>query len=193
MAKLYFKYGAMGSSKTANALITKFNYEEKGLKVWLIKPAKEVRDGKDILRSRIGLYAPCTPIGDDEDIYRLFTESHISSDVIIADECQFFTRSHIDGLRRIVDEFDIPVMCFGLRTDFKTSLFEGSRRLFEVADSISEIKTICECGRKATVNARIDDDGRIITEGEKILLGGSDTYTAMCHSCWQKKINSQKH
>lgn len=193
MAKLYYKYGAMGSSKTANALITKFNYEEKGLKVWLIKPACEVRDGKDILRSRIGLCAPCSPIGEEEDLYELFTSSHISSDVIIADECQFFTRSQIDGLRRIVDEYDIPVMCFGLRTDFKTSLFEGSHRLFEVADSISEIKTICECGKKATVNARVDARGGIITEGEKILLGGDDTYTAMCHACWQKKINAQKH
>jgi thymidine kinase len=192
MAKLYFKYGAMGSSKTANALITKFNYEEKGLKVWLIKPAVEDRDGKNILRSRIGLEAVCTPIDRSDDIYELFTSSHISSDVIIADECQFFTPAHIDSLRRIVDEYDLPVMCFSLRTDFKTTLFDGSRRLFEVADSISEIKTICECGRKATVNARISESGKIITEGEKILLGGNDTYTAMCHCCWKKKQKSQK-
>jgi thymidine kinase len=192
MAKLYFKYGAMGSSKTANALITKFNYEEKGLKVWLIKPAVEDRDGKNILRSRIGLEAVCTPIDRSDDIYELFTSSHISSDVIIADECQFFTPAHIDSLRQIVDEFDTPVICFGLRTDFMTRLFDGSRRLFEIADSIAEIKTICECGSKATVNARVSADGAIVTEGEQVMLGGDDAYVAMCHRCWKKKIAEEK-
>lgn len=191
MAKLYFKYGAMGSSKTANALITKFNYEERGMRVWLIKPALDVRDGADAVRSRIGLSADAYAVSRETDIYEIF-RSERDDHVIIADECQFFTAEQIDQLRRIVDRFDVPVLCFGLRTDFLTHLFEGSRRLFEVADSISEIKTICSCGKKAIVNARIDGEGKIVTEGGQILLGGNDSYIAMCHSCWKNEIEKQK-
>ena len=186
MAKLYFKYGAMGSSKSAQALITKFNYEERGMKVWLIKPAVDNRDGGNVIASRVGLSAEGTAIAEGEDIAKLFLEGHIEADVIIADECQFFTAEHIDALRYIVDEYSVPVLCFGLRTDFRTSLFDGSRRLFEIADSISEIKTICECGRKATVNARLDAEGRVVTEGEKVVLGGNESYSAMCYRCWKK-------
>ena len=190
MAKLYFKYGAMGSSKSANALITKFNYEERHMKVWLIKPAIDDRDGADHIRSRIGLDSVADVISPDDDIEaRLDTKGQI--DVIISDESQFFTEAQIDSLRRIVDERGIPVLCFGLRTDFLTHLFPGSRRLFEVADSITEIKTICDCGSKAIVNARIDAQGRIVTEGEQVLLGGNDRYIAMCHKCWSQKIKDQ--
>ncbi len=191
MAKLYFKYGAMGSSKTANALITKFNYEERGMRVWLIKPAIDTRDGAAAVRSRIGLSADAYAVPKNADLHAIFGAQK-DYHVIIADECQFFTPEQIDQLRRIVDEFDVPVLCFGLRTDFLTHLFEGSRRLFEVADSISEIKTICSCGKKAIVNARIDGDGRIVTEGGQILLGGNDSYIAMCHSCWKSAIREQK-
>ena len=147
MAKLYFKYGAMGSSKSAQALITQFNYEELGMTVWLIKPSVE-------------------------DIITTFARAG-HADVIIADEAQFFSPEQIDQLRRIVDEQNIPVLCFGLRTDFLTHFFPGARRLMELADSITEIKTVCACGRKATVNARIDGNGRVITEGGQILLGSS--------------------
>ena len=188
MAKLYFKYGAMGSSKTAQVLITKFNYEERGMKVWLIKPATDTRDGDDVIKSRIGLSEKCEAIFGGDDLYERFRSSHAEVDVIIADECQFFTPAQIDQLRRIVDFLDIPVLCFGLRTDFLTHLFEGSRRLFEVADSITEIKTICTCGKKAIVNARIDGNGKVVTEGGQILIGGNDSYVAMCHSCWLKEI-----
>ncbi len=191
MAKLYFKYGAMGSSKTANALITKFNYEERGMRVWLIKPSVDDRDGADMIRSRIGLSARADVITPNTNISEAF-EAHRDCNVIIADECQFFTAPQIDSLRTIVDTLDIPVLCFGLRTDFLTHMFEGSRRLFEVADSISEIKTICSCGKKAIVNARIDAEGHIVTEGGKILIGGNDAYVAMCHSCWKKAIREQK-
>ncbi|MBO4940063.1 MAG: thymidine kinase [Clostridia bacterium] len=190
MAKLYYKYGAMGSSKTASALITKFNYEERGMKVWLIKPSIDVRDGADVVRSRIGLQAQAEIITPDKNLYEEY-QKHSDCDVIIADECQFLTSAQIDGLRRIVDELQIPVLCYGLRTDFLTHLFEGSRRLFEVADSVTEIKTICECGKKAIVNARIDEKGKIVTEGGQILLGGNDSYVAMCHSCWKKAIKEQ--
>ncbi len=191
MAKLYFKYGAMGSSKTANALITRFNYEERGMKVWLIKPSIDVRDGAAVIRSRIGLAAEAEIITPDVDIYEAF-QKHEGYDVIITDECQFFTEAQIDQLRRIVDELDIPVLCYGLRTDFLTHTFVGSKRLFEVADSITEIKTICSCGKKAIVNARIDGEGKIVTEGGQIMLGGNDAYVAMCHVCWRKAIRAQK-
>lgn len=191
MAKLYFKYGAMGSSKTAQVLITKFNYEERGMRVWLIKPATDTRDGEDMLVSRIGLSSECTAIAEEESITALFFEGHKDADVIIADESQFFTPRQIDELRAIVDECSIPVLCFGLRTDFLTKLFSGSARLFEVADSISEIKTICACGAKATVNARIGQNGKIVTHGHKIMLGGNDRYIAMCHKCWRDRIKAE--
>lgn len=190
MAKLYFKYGAMGSSKTANALITKFNYEERGMKVLLIKPALDDRDGADIIRSRIGIEERAVIISAKTDIFEMFAKAP-NYHAVIADECQFFTSAQVDQLRRIVDEFDIPVLCFGLRTDFLTRLFEGSRRLFEVADSISEVKTICSCGNKAIVNARIDGNGNVVTKGGQILLGGNDSYVAMCHRCWKNATNNQ--
>ena len=191
MAKLYFKYGAMGSSKTAQALITKFNYEERGMLVWLIKPSTDNRDGENVIRSRMGLVSEVRVISKSDDISEVFKNEAQKCDVSIADECQFFTKEQIDQLRIITDEFDVPVLCFGLRTDFLTRLFPGSHRLFEVADSITEIKTMCECGRKATVNARIDKNGNIVTEGRQVFLGGNDRYIAMCHKCWVDRIKAE--
>ena len=192
MAKLYFKYGAMGSSKTAQALTTKFNYEEKGMSVWLIKPGTDTRDGADIIKSRIGLQAKAQVIAPDVNIIDAYHKAG-DYDVIISDEAQFLTPEQIDGLRWLVDEEDVPVLCFGLRTDFLTHFFPGSMRLMELADSITEIKTICECGRKATVNARFDDNGLIITEGDQVVLGGNDRYAAMCHKCWKELIKEQSN
>ena len=193
MAKLYFKYGAMGSSKTAQALITKYNYEENGLKVWLVKPSADVRDGAQVLRSRIGLEAKVQVISPEVDVYDIFVrERSEACDVIIVDECQFMTPQQIDQLRAIVNDYDIPAMCFGLRTDFLTKLFPGSQRLLEVADTIQEIKTICDCGNKATVNARIDGDGHIVTEGAQVFLGGNDSYIAMCHRCYVRGIRENR-
>ena len=167
MAKLYFKYGAMGSSKSAQALITKFNYEELGMSVWLIKPSIDTRDGKSAIRSRIGLHQEADAIQPEADLCALYRQMD-KKDVIIADECQFFTPQQIDQLRALVDEDNVPVLCFGLRTDFLTHLFPGSARLFEVADSITEIKTVCACGSKAIVNARIDGEGNVVTQGEQV-------------------------
>ena len=193
MAKLYFKYGAMGSSKTAQALITKYNYEENDLQVWLIKPSADVRDGQQILRSRIGREAEVEVIPPSMDVWERFRDTRLGRcDVIIVDECQFLTEQQIDQLRAIVNENNIPVMCFGLRTDFQTRLFPGSRRLMEIADTIQEIKTICDCGAKATVNARIDSQGHIITQGEQVVLGGNDSYIAMCHKCYIRGIREHK-
>ena len=191
MAKLYFKYGAMGSSKTAQALITKYNYEENGMRVWLIKPSADDRDGAIILRSRVGLEAPAEVISPEADIRKLFARQE-KTDVIIVDECQFMTPEQIDQLREIVNAENVPVLCFGLRTDLRSTLFPGSRRLFEVADTITEIKTICDCGAKATTNARVGEDGYIVTEGAQLLLGGNDRYIAMCHKCWVRNIREHR-
>ena len=192
MAKLYFKYGAMGSSKTAQALITKYNYEENDMKVWLIKPSADTRDGVQILRSRIGLAAAVEVMAPDVNIYDRFCQSRMGRcDAVICDECQFLTEEQIDQLRAIVNDCNVPVMCFGLRTDFQTRLFPGSRRLMELADCIEEIKTMCDCGSKATVNARIND-GYIVTEGAQVVLGGNDSYIAMCHKCYLRGIREHK-
>ena len=191
MAKLYFKYGAMGSSKSAQALITQFNYEERGMTVWLIKPSTDDRDGADVIQSRIGLSRRASVICPGDSIVELYRSTG-RTDVIIADEAQFFTPEQIDELRWIVDFEDIPVLCFGLRTDFLTSFFPGSKRLMELADSIQEIKTVCSCGRKATVNARIDGTGRVVTKGAQVLIGGNDSYVAMCHRCWRQKVAEQE-
>ena len=191
MAKLYFKYGAMGSAKTAQALITKYNYEENGMRVWLIKPSTDNRDGQNVIRSRVGLASEADVITPGDSVIAEF-EKKGNIDVIIADECQFFTESQVDELREIVDTVDIPVLCFGLRTDFLCKFFPGSLRLLEVCDTITEVRAICDCGAKATVNARIDADGYIVTEGDQLLLGGNDRYTAMCHRCWTKGIKEHK-
>ena len=192
MAKLYFKYGAMGSSKTAQALITKYNYEENDMKVWLIKPSADTRDGIQILRSRIGLAAAVEVMAPEMNVYEIFRNTRMGNcDVVIVDECQFMTEEQIDQLRAIVNECSVPVICFGLRTDFQTRLFPGSRRLMELADCIEEIKTMCDCGAKATVNARIND-GYIVTEGAQVVLGGNDSYIAMCHRCYVRGIREHK-
>ena len=192
MAKLYFKYGAMGSSKTAQALITKYNYEDNDMKVWLIKPSADTRDGAEVLRSRIGLEALVDVMTPDMNVYSYFGEKKADCcNVVIVDECQFMTPEQIDQLRAIVDDFGVPVLCFGLRTDFQTKLFPGSRRLMELADAIEEIKTMCDCGAKATVNARIND-GYIVTEGAQVVLGGNDSYIAMCHRCYVQGIREHK-
>ena len=192
MAKLYFKYGAMGSSKTAQALITKYNYEENDMKVWLLKPSADTRDGAGTIRSRIGLEAQCEIATPQTNIYDRYQEGFLGNcHAVIVDECQFLTVEQIDQLRAIVNDFSVPVMCFGLRTDFQTKLFPGSMRLMELADCIEEIKTMCDCGCKATVNARISD-GYIVTEGAQVVLGGNDSYIAMCHRCYIRGIREHK-
>lgn len=186
MAKLYFKYGVMGSSKSAQALITKFNYEEMGMSVWLIKPSIDTRDGAGTIKSRIGIASEAQIITPAQSIFEEYEKAG-DHDVIIADESQFFTSEQIDELRTLVDEKNLPVLCFGLRTDFSTHFFPGSMRLMELADSLTEIKMVCSCGRKATVNARIDEQGNIVTKGEQVFLGGNDKYMAMCHKCWKDR------
>ena len=176
MAKLYFYYGAMNSSKTANALMTHFNYEEVGQKALLCKTEADTRDGAKIIRSRIGLEMECILLKE----LQLMTEKQIRDyDCIIVDEVQFATREQIDFLSDIVDFMDVPVVCYGLRADFRNNLFPGSERLIAIADSIHEVKTVCWCGRKATCNARYNEKG-IIRDGEQLMLGANDSYVALC-------------
>ena len=191
MAKLYFKYGAMGCSKTAQALITKFNYEERNMKVMLIKPAIDTRDGETAVKSRIGLTADAIAVSENQDIFKLYSESYRDCQVIIFDECQFLTEAQVDQLDAIVMDYNIPVLCFGLATDFLTHLFPGSKRLFEIAQSITEIKSVCKCGAKASVNARLDDNGNVVFSGEQVCLGGNERYVAMCRKCWMKHKKEQ--
>lgn len=182
MSKLYFKYGAMGSSKTAQALMVKFNYEEKGYRVGLMKPSVDNRDGNTIVKSRIGLQDTGILIDREMNLYEWYQENRY--DVLIVDEAQFLTAAQIDQLKDVTIDF-VPVLCFGLKTDFQTHMFEGSRRLFEIADSLMEIKSVCTCGRKAEVNARIQN-GKIVREGEQIFIGGNESYIGLCYECWRK-------
>lgn len=185
MPKLYFKYGAMGSSKTAQALMTKFNYEEKGYTVALMKPSVDERDGKDVVRSRIGLEGRGIVITPGMDLRRWFAE-HPQFEVLIVDEAQFLSVAQIEQLKCVAID-SVPVLCFGLKTDFRTQMFEGSKRLFEIADSLTEIKSVCKCGRKAEVNARIRD-GKIVREGEQIMMGGTESYIGVCYRCWKEGV-----
>ena len=179
MAKLYFRYGAMGSSKTANAVMVQYNYRERGQNVLMLKPKLENRDGANIVRSRCGLVAQCRFV---EELGEIDLSGY---NCVIVDECHFMTAAQVRQLVDIVDEQDIPVICYGLRTDFRGELFEGSRELLRWADTIEEIKTVCWCGRKATFNARVQN-GHIVREGEQIMMGGNSTYVSLCRRHWKE-------
>lgn len=185
--KLYFKYGVMGCSKTAQALMTKFNYEQQGYNVLLMKPSIDNRDdheNKTVIKSRIGLESDAIAFSRRQNLIRLFNKRKKDNiGVIIVDECQFCTSNQIDELKELT-KF-APVLCYGLKTDFRTKLFSGSKRLLEIADSLTELKAICECGRKATVNARFKN-GLLVTKGSIIEIGGDDKYRAMCFDCYKK-------
>ena len=187
MAKLYFKYGAMGSSKSAQALMTKFNYEEKDRTVWLIKPSVDTRDGADTVYSRVGLSAKAQAISPQDDIYEMFCEKCRNADVVISDESQFFTPEQAEQLFMITVDLNIPVICYGLRADFSLKGFPGSTRLLELAHTIEEMKTICTCGRKAICNCR-KVNGRFVFEGEQVAidLENDVQYVSMCPQCYFK-------
>ena len=188
MPKLYFKYGAMGSSKSAQALMTRFNYIQKGYEVLLIKPiidTRDVIDGEIVVKSRIGIHATCKVFNVETNLYKFVKNCGYLGDkkVVIVDEVQFCTAEQIDQLHDVSTK--VPVLCYGLLTNFKTYLFEGSKRLIEVAESISEIKSVCECGRKATVNARFVN-GNLVTDGEEIAIGADESYVGMCYTCYKE-------
>ena len=195
MPRLYFKYGTMGSSKSAQALMARFNYMQKGMKVLLVKPSIDNRgdeEGTPKIRSRIGLEAECKILTPDQSLVQMYREVKQSQgvDCIILDEAQFCTKEQIDECKALTQE--VPVLCYGLLTNFKCQLFEGSKRLIEIADSLQEMKTICTCGRKASVNARLID-GKITTSGAEIMIGAEECYISMCYKCFRQKLSNQKN
>lgn len=194
MPRLYFKYGTMGSSKSAQALMCKFNYEQKGMKVLLVKPSLDTRDdngGQTMVHSRIGLVSPCKIITPVQSFVEMFDEFKAQNgcDCIIVDEAQFCTSRQIDELKQLTQQ--VPVLCYGLLVSFRCELFEGSKRLVELADSLQEIKSVCRCGRKATVNARFID-GKCVDDGPTVFIGGDESYENMCYWCWKEELAKSK-
>lgn len=181
MSKLYYRFGVMGAGKTIDVIRCAYNYREKGLRAIVLKPSADTRT-IDSIKSRTGSEIPCGVIHREENllqslIYGEFNCRH--ADVIIIDEAQFLTAEQVEQLHLITREYDIPVICYGLKTDFQTHLFEGSKRLLELAESIVEIKSICWCGRKATQNARVID-GKFIEDGAVVQIGANETYVPLC-------------
>lgn len=179
MAKLYYRYGAMGSSKTANAIMVRHNYLERDQRVLMVKPRLDSRDGASMVASRSGLSCPCDFV---EDMPSLDLTAY---DCVIVDEAQFMTKAQVEYLVHVVDDLNIPVIAYGLRADFRGEFFQGSQWLMAWADTIEEVKTICWCGKKATFNARVVD-GIVIKTGEQIVLGGSESYTSLCRKHWKE-------
>ncbi len=191
IGKLYFRYGTMGSAKTAMLLTTAYNFEERGLGYLCLKPAIDTRETKNVIRSRIGIERECSWIYPQTNVYRLVMERMAQTEIllewVLIDEAQFLSAEQVDQLARLVDDTGISIVCYGLRTDFRSQLFEGSRRLFEIADTIDEVKSTCNCGRKTIINARTDSQGGIITEGQQVEIGGNERYMAVCRRCWRNK------
>lgn len=187
MAKLYFRYGAMGSAKTLNLLAVRHNYVQQGKQVKLIKPAIDVRFGDDLIRSRAGLEHSADILVSPDTI--LNTEDFKGLSCVLVDECQFLSAYLVEQLRELTRTLRIPVIAYGLRTDFQGHLFSGSLRLMELADSIEEVKTTCFfCNRKAVFNLRHDSDGNAIVEGPSIMLGSDEFYSPACYECYQSRV-----
>lgn len=184
-AKLNFIFGTMGSSKSAQALMMRFNYLENGMEVLLLKPSIDTRDGSNIIKSRAGIEAKALEYGPEESIVDKYLCQFKGLKCIIVDEVHFSTKEQINEFRKIVDYYNIPVYCYGLRSDFKTELFEGSKRLFEIADHITHTEMVCHCGRTTIVNAWYVDE-KVLADGEIIELGGNEKYKSLCFECYKK-------
>lgn len=183
MAKLYFRHGAMGSSKTANALMVVYNYFERGKKAFLVKPQLDTRDEIGVVASRMGLKKECSFV---EVLVKMSDEEIKKYDCVVVDEAQFCTKEQIVFFIHIVDDLEIPVICYGLRTDFRRELFPGSMWLLAWADVIEEIKTVCWCGNGANCNTRFTEDGEVIRQGDQVCLGGNDKYIALCRKHYKE-------
>lgn len=190
MAKLFFYYSAMNAGKSTVLLQSSHNYHERGMRTLLFVPAIDTRAGVGRIQSRIGLHADALPLPADEDIFAHVKAAHAAQPVacVLVDEAQFLTPPQVDQLADIVDRLDIPVLCYGLRTDFQAKLFPGSAALLGLADTLSELKTICHCGRKATMNLRVGPDGRAVKEGAQVEIGGNDRYVAMCRRHFREAL-----
>lgn len=190
----------MNSAKSALLLMNAHAFEERGIPFLCIKPSIDDRDGEDIIKSRIGLSRECISFDDSHNLYKFIDNYIVNVQLqgydkpqwILVDECQFLSVEQVDQLADVVDNLGVNVMCYGLRTDFKTQFFPGSKRLMEIADDIEEIKSSCGCGRKAVVNARIDEFGNVVSDGEQIEIGGNDRYISLCRRCYQKAIKNQR-
>jgi thymidine kinase len=182
MAKVYFYYSAMNAGKSTIMLQSSYNYRERGMNTLLFIPAIDTRAGGARVKSRIGLESAATAFGAGDDLLALTRAEHARQPLscVLVDEAQFLSRDQVYQLTEVADVLGIPVLCYGLRTDFQGNLFEGSERLLAVADNLNEIKTICHCGRKATMNLRVDASGRAVHEGEQIEIGGNERYVAVC-------------
>jgi thymidine kinase len=189
MAKLYFYYSAMNAGKTTNLLQSAYNYYERGMRTLILTPALDNRYGEGIVASRIGLKSPALRFTGDADIYALVQAdiaAHGDLHCVFVDEAQFLTKPQVWQLTDVVDNLDIPVLAYGLRTDFRGELFEGSRYLLAWADSLEEIKTICHTGRKATMVVRVDEQGRAMTEGPQVEIGGNERYVSVSRAEFKK-------
>ena len=198
MSKFYFKFSPMEAGKSAMLLIEAYNLEKRNINILCMKPSIDNRESIDKISSRIGIEKECFVIYPNYDIYAIvkkiisLNENNNKLQWILVDESQFLTSEQVEQFRAIVDDFDINVMCYGLRTDFQTHLFEGSKRLFELADDIDELKISCSCGRKAIFNARFNENGELVANGEQILIGGEDKYKPMCSKCYREELNKMQ-
>ena len=191
MAKLYFYYSAMNAGKSTVLLQSSYNYQERGMRTMLFAPVIDQRAGIGRIASRIGLSSDANPFTSTDDLFKNVQTEHTEEGAlacVLIDEAQFLTRKQVEQLCRVADELGIPVLCYGLRTDFQAQLFPGSAALLALADDLIELKTICQCGRKATMNLRVGPDGKGLKEGEQVEIGGNDRYVAMCRSHYQAAL-----
>ncbi len=191
MAKLYFYYSAMNAGKSTVLLQSSHNYHERGMKTLLLTPAINQRDGMGKIASRIGLTKDAESFKQEDDLRLLIHRTHEQAPIacVLIDEAQFLTRPQVEQLAIVADQAGIPVLCYGIRTDFKGNLFPGSAALLGWADNLIELKTICHCGRKATMNLRTDAEGEPIKEGEQVEIGGNERYVAMCRKCFVEAMS----
>jgi len=192
MAQLYFYYSAMNAGKSTLLLQSAHNYAEQGMNTLLFTADIDNRFGEGKIQSRIGLSKPAK-LFEKKTNFRTTIEEYIKQTTIacvLVDEAQFLSREQVDQLARVVDELNIPVLCFGIRTDFQAESFNGSARLLAIADKLTELKTICNCGRKATMTVRLDDDGNVISEGEQVQIGGNERYESKCRKHYQELMDS---
>lgn len=185
MASLYFRYSSMNAGKSLQLLSIAFNYEERDQKVLILTSSLDDRYGQNKVKSRIGVEREAIGIKEDDNIFEII-KSHKEISCVLVDEVQFFNKEQIYQLSDIVDKYNIPVICYGLRTDFQMELFEGSKHLLGMADKIEEIRTVCWCGKKATINARVVDN-KIITDGEQVSIGGNESYVTLCRKHFKEK------
>ncbi|KRB50797.1 thymidine kinase [Rhizobium sp. Root708] len=194
MAKLYFNYSTMNAGKSTMLLQAAYNYEERGMRVVMLIAAFDERVGRGIIGSRIGLQAEAIAFEPDADLFSLIEDMSGGDGpiaCIFVDEAHFMTREHIWQLARIVDRMNIPVMVYGLRTDFRGQLFPASQELMAISDEMREVRTICHCGRKATMVVRLDGSGKVVREGAQIEVGGNEKYVSLCRRHWDDAINGE--